>query len=177
MKAWSCQDDWQTHKRNLLQLWMARVDDATGVKNIGTSHINGGWFRCDDWPLQETLPMKQHRKLLGWDEETIGWIGWSHEAQPPKIESYTGPRVMAELSNFHVSKISFGWKWNKFLLWGRLGEIWDQNVDISNQHGHSVAFCGCKFLSNKVKRVSTEYSISCFFLPAQSWQLKAFSVG
>lgn len=155
----------------LLQLWMFAWTMQTW-KNIASHKNDGG--SCDDWPLQETLPMKQHRKLLGWDKKS-----WRRRSEEPEDEAMKVSRQWYRTSSdgrtveLSCSDVSFGWKRNKFLLWEDWGEIWDQNVDISNQHGHSVAFCGCKCLSNKIKRVSTEYSTSCFFLPAQSWQLKA----
>lgn len=153
----------------LLQLWMhawtmplSRISLLTG--------FSGGSFHCDDWPLQETLPMKQHRKLGGWDKKSAKMKPWRSARQRYR---WSGGRTV-ELS---CSDVSFGWKWNKFLLWGDWGKYMGSACGHFKPTWTFRCLLWVQILSNKIKRASAEYNISCFFLPAQSWQLKAFSVG
>ena len=150
MKAWAFPDDWQTHKRNCCSFGCSRGRCLT-VKNIGTSHKNDGGS-CDDWPLQETLPMKQHRKLGGWDKKS-----WRRRSFPEdeavkvsrqRYRSSDGRTV--ELSWLSCSDVSFGWKWNKFFGgdWGKYGiSMWtfQTNMDIP------LPFVGANFFPIKSK--------------------------
>ena len=66
MKVWTFKSDhWQAHIPSTAATLDGRVDDANVEEYRFSLASAGGSFRCDDGPLQETLPMKQHRKLLG----------------------------------------------------------------------------------------------------------------